>query len=167
MCETCNDNGPLQLPVTNCVDCQPVQPPCVNGEPCDEVTDAGCVEYTNEALTAINVLPGDRLNDILRKLNINRSTQAVNVDNSFSVHLTGSGLSSDKLKADVQFNPAADNVTRLTDTGLYTKIDKAVIMTILNQIHDDADLSAVFCAIVAQCVDLTCSIASNVSSQMS
>lgn len=68
----CNDT-PLPLQNCNpCSDCPPTNainlPPCVGGEPCDEVSKADCVKYVGANLPALGILDGDRLITVLTKL---------------------------------------------------------------------------------------------------
>jgi len=69
----CNDTA---LPLTNCndgcADCSPTNatnlPPCVGGEPCDEILFTDCVSFSGPNLPALGVLNGDRMLSILAKL---------------------------------------------------------------------------------------------------
>lgn len=68
----CNDTS---LPLSNCnpcADCPPTNavnlPPCIGGEPCEEVNKVDCVSFVGPNLPALSVLNGDRLITILTKL---------------------------------------------------------------------------------------------------
>lgn len=68
----CNDTS---LPLENCnpcADCPPTNvvslPPCIGGEPCDEVSKTDCIKYVGANLPALGILDGDRLVTVLTKL---------------------------------------------------------------------------------------------------
>lgn len=69
----CNDTA---LPLANCndgcADCSPTNtvslPPCVGGEPCDEIAFTDCVKFTGPNLPALGITNGDRLLTVLTKL---------------------------------------------------------------------------------------------------
>jgi hypothetical protein len=69
----CNDTS---LPLVNCndgcADCPPSNainlPPCVGGEPCDEILYTDCVKFTGPNLPALGISNGDRLLTVLTKL---------------------------------------------------------------------------------------------------
>lgn len=69
----CNDTS---LPLANCndgcADCSPTNsvslPPCVSGEPCDEILFTDCVKFAGPNLPALGILNGDRLLTVLTKL---------------------------------------------------------------------------------------------------
>lgn len=68
----CNDTA-LSLENCNpCADCPPANavslPPCVGGEPCDEISTADCVKYVGANLPALGILDSDRLKTVLTKL---------------------------------------------------------------------------------------------------
>lgn len=63
------------LPLVNCnpcADCPPTNatnlPPCVNGEPCEEVIGVECSSYTGPNLPALGILNQDRLLTMLLKM---------------------------------------------------------------------------------------------------
>lgn len=69
---SCTDT-PLTLTNCNpCADCPPANatslPPCVGGEPCEEVSETSCVSFIGSNLPALGVLNNDRLKTILTKL---------------------------------------------------------------------------------------------------
>lgn len=69
----CNDTS---LPLANCndgcADCSPTNvvnlPPCVGGEPCEEILFTDCVKFSGPKLPALGIANGDRLLTILTKL---------------------------------------------------------------------------------------------------
>jgi hypothetical protein len=69
----CNDTA---LPLANCndgcADCPPSNainlPPCVGGEPCDEILFTDCVKFSGPNLPALGINNGDRLLTVLTKL---------------------------------------------------------------------------------------------------
>ena len=69
----CNDT-PLPLGNCNdgCADCSPTNtvslPPCVSGEPCDEILFTDCVKFAGPNLPALGITNGDRLLTVLTKL---------------------------------------------------------------------------------------------------
>ncbi len=69
----CNDT-PLPLGNCNdgCADCSPTNtvslPPCVSGEPCDEILFTDCVKFAGPNLPALGIVNGDRLLTVLTKL---------------------------------------------------------------------------------------------------
>lgn len=69
----CNDTA---LPLSNCndgcADCSPSNatnlPPCVGGEPCDEILFTDCVKFSGPNLPALGINNGDRMLTVLTKL---------------------------------------------------------------------------------------------------
>jgi hypothetical protein len=69
----CNDTS---LPLSNCnngcADCSPTNavnlPPCVGGEPCDEIAYTDCIKFSGPNLPALGISNGDRLLTVLTKL---------------------------------------------------------------------------------------------------
>lgn len=69
----CNDTA---LPLTNCndgcADCSPSNatnlPPCIGGEPCDEILFTDCVSFSGPNLPALGINNGDRMLTVLTKL---------------------------------------------------------------------------------------------------
>lgn len=63
---------PPNTPCNPCADCPPQPalnlPPCVGGEPCEEVVGAACLSYTGPNLPALGILNNDRLTTVLTKL---------------------------------------------------------------------------------------------------
>jgi hypothetical protein len=63
----CSQNTPCH----QCPDCLPAPtplPPCVGGEPCEEVAKANCISYVGPNLPALGILNGDRMLAVLTKL---------------------------------------------------------------------------------------------------
>lgn len=62
------------LPLANCNPCQDCPPvpavltPCVDSEPCEELSLLGCVKYNGDTIVDGNIVPGERLDSILQKL---------------------------------------------------------------------------------------------------
>lgn len=166
MRNTCHDNLPITTPVTNCVDCQPVQSPCVNGEACEEVYPAECVQYNGPDLANISVLTGDRLDAILRKLNINAGSQPVTVKNSPTVTLTGNGLNNNPLQASVNLDPDPANLLVSDANGLLFKWTVENVTALLTLINTTPALADLVCSTMDYCASQTCSIASALSVSM-
>lgn len=69
----CNDTA---LPLSNCndgcADCSPSNatnlPPCIGGEPCDEILFTDCVKFSGPNLPALGIINGDRMLTVLTKL---------------------------------------------------------------------------------------------------
>lgn len=69
----CNDTA---LPLSNCndgcADCSPSNatnlPPCIGGEPCDEILFTDCVKFSGPNLPALGIVNGDRMLTVLTKL---------------------------------------------------------------------------------------------------
>ena len=143
-----------------CIVCDETPRPCIplpancEGEPCEEVTDAKCVEYTDpEVLTNIGVNPGDRLNTIIKKWNQNQqtNTQAISVEDTLSIDLTGTGVGSAPVKADLRVDPVAGNLIKVTANGVKVVVDKALVTAILNLVINDPDLQLLFCQATNAC----------------
>lgn len=116
----CEDN---QITITNCTEPVPTPPECTNGEKCTEITDAHCVQYTGEDIESLGIDKNDRLDEILNKLSVNLETQAIDIEDTNSINLSGSGLSSDKLKADVKISTSYEkgiNTLKILSDGLYS-----------------------------------------------
>ena len=145
----------------SCYDCQETPVPCVKapasctGESCDEVYPAQCTEYQDDTeLTAIGVKKNDRLNEILKKINDKAlgTTQAIAVQDTNSVDLSGSGLGSDKLKADLRVDTTVSgNLIKVGVNGVSVVIDDTVITAILTRIKAVPALTAMFCQIAENC----------------
>ena len=62
----------LGIDCNPCADCIPANavnlPPCVGGEPCEEVSMVDCVSFVGSNLPALSIMSGDRLLTILTKL---------------------------------------------------------------------------------------------------
>ena len=100
-------------------------PPCINGEPCEEVIDAGCVEYTGANISSLNILKGDRVDTILNKLSVNSTTQNIAVNDSATIQLTGSQNGETTFTHVV--NSATDNITLVLDSA--TNIIPGILIT--------------------------------------
>lgn len=163
---SCENEMTTPLP---CVDCPPpaIVTPCLNGEPCIEVIPAECVSYKGAPLSNINIATNDRLTEILTKLNINNTSTGILTTNTNSVTLTGSGLGSSRLLADVKVDTVITNLIKVTSNGLKVEIDKSVIAAILSLILNDAVLKNQFCQLATSCTANACSIPSSVSVTMS
>ena len=63
---------PPNTPCNPCADCPPAPalnlPPCIGGEPCEELVGASCLSYTGPHLPALGILNNDRLTAVLTKL---------------------------------------------------------------------------------------------------
>lgn len=62
----------MTTPCNPCADCPPANvtslPPCVGGEPCEEVSKVDCVSFVGPNLPALSIMNGDRLLTVLTKL---------------------------------------------------------------------------------------------------
>ncbi|HEY4062333.1 MAG TPA: hypothetical protein VGM30_10555 [Puia sp.] len=162
----CDDNVPRHIPVTNCVDVSPIQSPCVNGEDCEEVFPAECVQYNGPDLENISVLTGDRLDAILRKLNINAGSQPVTVRSSPTVALSGNGLNTSPLQAAVVLDPDPENLITAGANGLLFKWTVENATSLMNLVFSTPALTQLFCNTLDECVAQTCSVASSLSVTM-
>jgi hypothetical protein len=145
-------------------------PPCEDGEACKEVTDAGCVVYSDEALPSVNVLTNDRLNDIIRKWaqTVLAGTQAVSKDSTLTANVLGNGTGPTPLKVDVRVSSRPENLLKVVDevddtdvqrTGLEVLLTDALVGAILTRIAGSDDLTAQFCDLVRPCLDNACGLA--------
>lgn len=103
-----------------CVQCTPTPvptplPPCVNGEPCEELVQTDCTAYTGPNLPALGIVNGDRLINILTKLHkvINDNFDLVGTAN-YTATNTAVGAS-----------PAPLVVTYLANGPIYTSVPGA------------------------------------------
>jgi hypothetical protein len=88
-CPGCHDT-PLPLYNESYCSTNPViLPPCVDGEPCEDVVPAECVVYTGDTITTFGIVDGDRLDSILHKLDVNSTSNNIIVADTSTVHLTG------------------------------------------------------------------------------
>lgn len=159
----CNPDIPVPTPTP--------LPPCEDGEACDEVVDAGCVVYTNEPLTFVNVDTNDRLNDIIRKWaeTVEGGTQAVSTEDTITAAIGGNGTSVAPLQVDVQVSANSDNLLQVVDytqdsvhyTGLEVLLTNEIISRILTMIAGDVDLNVQFCNIVKPCLSDACNLATD------
>lgn len=163
----CNDNGPIYPPVTNCVDADlPEGTPCTSTETCEEVIDAGCVQYNGDNLPQIGVLKRDRLDAILAKLNLNTGTNPIAVEDTNSIDLSGNGLGGTPLIADVKLDPDTHNLTVITDDGLLTKVNDCMIQDIISLINSSTTLHDLFCSTVVSCAAGYCGSATDFESEL-
>jgi hypothetical protein len=158
----CNPDIPVPTPVP--------LPPCEDGEACKEVTDAGCVVYTNEALPSVNVLTNDRLNDIIRKWahTVLAGTQAVSKDSTLTTNILGNGTGPMPLKVDVRVSSSPENLLKVVNevddtdvlrTGLEVLLTDEVIGLIISRIVASDELTLQFCELVRPCLDNSCGLA--------
>jgi hypothetical protein len=164
----CNEPCLPCIPLTPCVDCPPpmVDLPCVNGETCEDLYNARCVEYKGAALSNIGVLPKDRLDEILTKLNVNHTSSGINIGNTNSILLTGAGTVSDPLKANAFIDPVTNNLIVATVTGLKVQFTKQNILSLFTMIEGDADLQAGFCSLITNCSNGVCGVPTGISATM-
>lgn len=141
---------------------------CLNPEACIDIIDAGCIAYNGYALPKIGVLPTDRLDDILIKLNTNSPTVAVHSQASSSVTLSGSGLATDPLIASaiIDSTPGLQNILTVSAAGLKVELTPAVVLSLLQVIEATPSLQAMFCELVSKCTFASCGIPSNISASM-
>lgn len=151
-----------------CDDCPPpsVELPCSNGETCVDPIDAHCVFYRGLNLSNIGVNKGDRLDEILTKLNINGTSVGIVTENTNSIKITGSGIPTDKLKGNVNLDPITDNLIIETINGLKVQFNKTNILLLFSLIENDIDLQAGFCSLVTNCSDGVCGIPTGISATM-
>ena len=162
--------------MNNCEPCQPCEPvpcvqfnppeiiiPCVNGEPCSEITDAKCVQYNGANLINIDVTTNDRLDVILSKININHQSSGLIIEDTDSIDISGTGISSDPLQAILNIDPVIDNLIITTVTGVKVQFTKENILSLFQKIDGDVDLQAAFCLLVSNCADNVCGIPTGVT----
>lgn len=141
--------------------------PCEGGEPCEDIVNAECVEYTGDYLPNIDANPKDRLDFILSKINMNQSSQAILVEDTNTVHLSGNGLSSSKLKADTILDPNVKNIITKNSAGLLTVINHDIVESILILIRDTPDLGDILCELIANCnSNNTCGIPTGLTAEV-
>ena len=99
-CEPCQNSEPVP-----CVTYDPPENPipCVDGEPCPDIVDSGCVNYEGANLDNIGVKTNDRLNVILKSINDNHSTYV-----DFSSMVSSINESSDST---TDFNKESESLT--------------------------------------------------------
>ena len=122
---------------------------CLDGELCDEITWAECVVYRGVSLNNIGVMPNDRLEEILVKLNTNNANKTAAAVNTTSVVFTGNGLTTAPLTAAVLIDTVVtDNLLNVSASGLKVQLTKPVITAMLTTIKTDPVLKALFLSIV-------------------
>lgn len=138
-------------------------PPCTDGEECAEVVDAACVVYTDVPLPAVNVLPNDRLDAIIKKwaLAVQGQTQAIATLPTSDITFTGSGHGSLPLKAFVQLNPDSHNLISKTNEGLLTVVNLCLLQDLATLVTSNAEAHELFCEMVAGCASGHCGTAVN------
>ena len=142
--------------------------PCLNGEQCIDVIDAGCVAYNGAALTNIAVNAADRLDVILGKLNVINASAGIVTTASTSVSFTGTGLGTAPLAASVIVDSTiTTNILVSGTNGLKVELTTAVILAMLNAIEASPVLQAKFCEAVANCTSASCGIPTSISASMS
>lgn len=157
----CSEDVPVPTPTP--------LPPCEEGEGCDEVVDAECVVYTNEALPFVNVDTNDRLNDIIRKWaeTTEGGTQAIATLDTDTMDVEGNGTSVAPLEVSVKVSEHADNLLEVVDyivesvhyVGLEVLLTDAVIGRLLARIAANEDLNEQFCTLVRPCLNTSCNLA--------
>jgi hypothetical protein len=150
-CGCDNTNLPVTAPVTNCYEVTPQEPPCVNGEPCEEVISGACVSYDGPNLDTLGVITKDRYDDILQKLNIDRGALAVATTDTYSNDISGSGLASNPLKVDLVLSPDIHNLTTVTSVGVLTKVTFGMVQDIFTTIQGNTTLHDLFCSLIQGC----------------
>lgn len=141
------------IPPVFCQECPPpvVATPCVNGEKCEEFNWVDCNIYRGPNLVHLDISTGDRLDKILEALDRDFTSAGIEVEDSDSVKLNGTGIASSKLQAEVIINPAVENLAIETSDGLLVKFTKANLLQMMTIIAADDDLKDAFCALVAGC----------------
>lgn len=154
------------LPCADCGSAEAVSP-CLNGESCAELIDAGCVNYTGKPLVNINVNPKDRLDEILVKLNVNHTSTGTIVNDTNSITHVGTGLNSDPLILSVKIDSViTGNLLIETNDGLKVQLTKGVILSMFQAIEYDADLQNAFCSLVSNCAGNSCGIPTSITATM-
>lgn len=153
---------------TPCADCPPpsVEVPCVNGEPCVEIAYSDCVEYTGVRLQNIDVNKGDRLTQILAKLDVNHASAGITTEDTTSVSLSGSGVDSSVLKATAIIDPDQDNLLSVTDDGLLVKFTQANVLQLFDFIKHNITLQAAWCDLIDGCSGASCGIVTGIHADM-
>ncbi len=157
------DNQPRVTPVTNCADCLPPVLPCTGGEPCEEVFPGACVAYNGPDLPGLGVITRDRYDAILQKLNLNRDTLAVATAGSDAIGLTGNGLGTSPLTAQLILDPDPHNLTVVTDAGVATKVSAYMVQDVLTLIESDPNLHTLFCTLLTTCTSGYCGKAADMT----
>lgn len=165
MCTNCDKKADIAYLVTHIPTELPEPAACEDPEPCPEVVLAQCVAYEDEPLPIIGVNTHDRLNTIIKKLGVMASstTQAIDIQDTNTVDLTGNGTSGAKLKADVKVDPVSGNLIKMGANGLSVLLDKDAVALILNIVRNNADLQTVFCELVSNCGSQVCGIISGLN----
>ena len=142
--------------------------PCLNGEQCIDVIDAGCVAYNGLALPNISVNPTDRLDVILGKLNTINASTGISSTSSTSVTLSGTGLGTAPFTAAVIVDTViTDNILVSGANGLKVELTTAVILAMLNAIEANPVLQAKFCEAMSFCSVSSCGIPTSITASMS
>jgi hypothetical protein len=153
MCENTDD-----LPLTTNI---PVPDPvCPDPEPCDTGLSSDCV-FVSRPIPAFDIEKDERLTSALEKIAVNKDNNPIDVDDTDTVDLSGSGLSSDKLKADVKIDPDSYNLIKKTSKGLISKFDYNAILALLRLVISNKELTGLWCTLNSICKESTCDFTTN------
>jgi hypothetical protein len=162
----CNPNIPVPTPTP--------LPPCEDGEPCREVTDAACVVYTGAPLLPVNVETNDRLDEIIQKWSntIHAGIQAVARLDTTSTLINGNGTGLLPLKVDVRISTRPENLLKIVNeldednvqrTGLEVILTDEIINKIVTRLVESPALNMQFCELIRSCLENACGIATSLT----
>lgn len=153
-CDPCN---PCNQPI--CEDCLPlVDIPCVNGEPCADITDTHCVVYTGINFTNLDIRTNDRLDAILHKFDENHGSSAIQVQDTNTTHVTGTGITTAPLETNVKVDADPENIIQVNTNGLLVKFDSDTVKKLFTIIMDDPDLCTLFSQLGTNCSPASCAL---------
>ena len=148
-CTSCGPAPSVPLPVLTPAPTSPTA--CEGASPCIELTDARCVFYSGKHLEVLDILNGDDLNKILLKINEIYGlfgNSVVLFNNSSSIEVLGNGSLATPFRVRARIDTSrAENLLKVSRSGLSVIIDREEIIRFLTVIKADPDLSDLFCGI--------------------
>jgi hypothetical protein len=139
-------------------------PPCPESENCSEIIQSDCVRMSADIPT-LNITKGQKLTSVFVNFAANQSTQAIAVQDSFSVDLSGTGLNTDPVKADVKLSADTGNMLTVETDGLKAVMTREAVLQMFTLIANDPELQILFCELVGNCGDQVCGIISGISGE--
>ena len=89
-----------------------------DSEGCSQAVGTNCVTVQKD-IEDLGIHAGDKLTDVLDKIVANKPAVNVQTEDTGSVDFSGSGLPTDKLKAEVKISAEAGNTATLKDDGIF------------------------------------------------
>lgn len=130
---SCSDSS---LPLSNCNPCLNCPPapailaPCVNAEPCDELSLLGCVKYSGDEIIDANIKSGDRLDEILQKMLIgiiNTDASCISPSVKSAIKLRSTAIAADSIT--VAWTPSLDAISQSLQYKKATDISFTAVTT--------------------------------------